>query len=134
MRSMTRLLAVLALVLAAAPALAANTGFLTEIDDLPLPPGFLELPGGTLFDAPQGRIVEATVEGSMLEVEARSFYDETLPELGWTRTGPDEYRRDKEVLHLEITTNGMQIDIHFSLVPIKTASAPPAADDKGEKP
>ena len=130
---------IVAMVLAVAPlvsipAFADDAKFLAEIDDLPLPPGFVELPGGTLFDAPQGRIVEATVQGRMLEVEARSFYDETLPELGWTRTGSDEYRRDKEVLHLEITTNGMQIDIHFSLAPIKTASAPPAADDKGEKP
>jgi hypothetical protein len=114
------------------PALAADPGFLAEIDDLPLPPGFVELPGGTLFEAPQGRIVEATIEGTMLEVEARQFYDETLPQLGWSHAGSDEYRRDKEVLRFAITTQGMQVDIHFSLAPIKASGA--GGDDKGVKP
>lgn len=119
------------LVLLATPALAADPGFLAEIDDLPLAPGLVEVPGGTLFDAPQGRIVEANATGTMLEVELRTFYDETLPQLGWKRTGTDEYRRDKEALHFEITTAGMQINIHFSLTPLKPAGA--ATDDKGAK-
>jgi len=117
--------------LLATPVLAAGPGFLAEIDDLPLAPGLTELPGGTLFDAPQGRIVEANATGQMLEAELRGFYDETLPQLGWKRTGPDEYRRDKEVLRVEVTTAGMEINIHFSLAPIKSAGA--AAEDKGAK-
>jgi hypothetical protein len=121
-----------ALAWAATPALAADSSYLVEVDDLPLAPGLIELPGGTLFESPQGRIVEANAQGEMLEVELRSFYDETLPQLGWTQTAPDEYRRDKEVLRFEITTNGMLVNIHFSLTPYKAPGA--TADDKGEKP
>jgi len=129
MRSILSLIA--ALILFAGPAQAADGAFLKEIDDLPLPPGFVELPGGTLFEAPQGRIVEANAEGTMLEVEARSFYDETLPQLGWARTGADEYRSEKEVLRLEFTINGMEITIHYSVAPAKNAAA--KSDDKGAK-
>ena len=128
MRSVLRIAAILVAI--ARPAFAADGKFLAEIDDLPLPPGFVEQPGGTLLEEPTGRIVEATIAGAMLEVEARSFYDETLPELGWTRTGPDEYRRDKEMLHFDIATQGMQLTIHFSLAPFKGAQA---GDDKGAK-
>ena len=127
MRTILRLGAALAFL--TTPALAAEGGFLKEVDDLPLPAGFVELPGGTLFEAPQGRIVEATVQGNMLEVEARQFYDQTLPELGWSRTGPDEFQRDKEVLRFEISLDGMRINIHFSLAPFKASGA----DDKGAK-
>jgi len=126
------LAAALALTLVSLPASADSGAFLAEIDDLPLAPGLTELPGGTLFDTAAGRIVEATAEGSMLEVELRSYYDETLPELGWTRIGADSYQRDKEVLRFEISTEGMRIRIHFSLAPIP--SGQPQAGDKGSKP
>jgi hypothetical protein len=116
-----------ALALLASPALAAGSGFLTEVDDLPLPPGFTELPGGTLFEAPQGRIVEANAQGKMLEAEARQFYSETLPQLGWTRIGPSEFRRDKEALRLDLTFSGMQVNIHYSLAPISSGAG---GDDK----
>jgi len=116
-----------ALLMVAAPVRAAGAKFLAEIDDLPLAPGLTELPGGTLFDAPTGRIVEANATGRMFEVEVRQFYDETLPELGWQHTGIDTYRRDKEVLTIAIATDGMEIKVHFSL-------APAGSGDKGTKP
>ncbi|HEY1723705.1 MAG TPA: hypothetical protein VGG27_20860, partial [Magnetospirillaceae bacterium] len=88
-------------VLLSGVAFADDSKFLKEIDDLPLAPGLVEQPGGTLFDSPQGRIVEATAQGSLMEVEARQFYDESLPELGWTPISSGVYRRDKEVLTID---------------------------------
>lgn len=114
------------------PALAAGPGFLSEVDDLPLAPGLVELPGGTLFDSPQGRIVEANARGNLLEVEARNFYDETLPELGWQLVGSDTYRRDKEVLRLDYS-EGMPMTVHFSLAPAQTAPAKDGKDSKSGK-
>jgi len=121
----------LALTLLTAQAMADNAAFLAEVDDLPLAPGLVEQPGGTLFDSPQGRIVEATAQGSMLEAEVRTFYDEALPQLGWTRVGPDAYRRDKEILRFEIATEGMRITVHFSLAPARSGQA--TGDEKGTK-
>lgn len=127
-------LAVLALaaIILWTPALAADQRFLTEVDDLPLAPGLVELPGGTLFDLPQGRIVEASAQGTMLEVEARSFYDETLPELGWQIVADDQYRRDKEILRIEYS-EGLPMTVHFSLTPARNAAAKDGKNGKDDK-
>ena len=112
---------------------ADATAFLKEVDDLPLAPGLIEQPGGTLFDAPQGRIVEASAEGRLLEVEARQFYDESLPQLGWTQTGSSTYRRDKEVLRIEYS-EGMPMIVHFSLAPAKAGDKDKSQDKVKDQP
>jgi len=115
-----------------APVRAGDSGFLKEVDDLPLAPGLVEQPGGTLFDAPQGRIVEAAAQGRLLEVEARQFYDESLPQLGWTQVGSSTYRRDKEVLHIEYS-EGLPMVVHFSLTPARAGSDDGKDNDKGKE-
>ena len=86
------ILSVLATLLLSAPlvgtAAAANGTFLSELEDLPLPPGMAEAPGGVLFDSPSGRIVEATAQGEMSADQVLAFYAQTLPELGWQKVGP----------------------------------------------
>jgi len=99
---------------------ASATTFLKEVDDLPLAPGLVELPGGTLFEEPEGRIVEASARGDLMEVVARQFYDESLPQLGWTQIGSSTYERDKERLHISYS-EGMPMTVHFSLTPIASA-------------
>lgn len=108
---------------------AADSTFLKEVDDLPLAPGLVEQPGGTLFDAPQGRIVEASAQGSLMEVEARQFYDASLPQLGWTQVGSSTYRRDKEMLRIEYS-EGTPMTVHFSIAPVPSAEK----DKDKEKP
>jgi hypothetical protein len=108
---------------------AADTAFLKEVDDLPLAPGLVEVPGGTLFDAAQGRIVEASAQGRLMEIEVRQFYDESLPQLGWTQVGSSTYRRDKEELHIDYT-EGMPMTVHFSLAPAKAAAGKDKDKDK----
>jgi hypothetical protein len=124
-------LAVVVGVLMGTPVFAADQAFLKEVDDLPLAPGLVEQPGGTLFDSPQGRIVEASAQGQLLEVEVRQFYDETLPQLGWAQIGSSVYRRDKEVLRIGYS-EGMPMVVHFSLAPLK-AAADKDGKDKGDK-
>ena len=66
----------------AAPAYA-QAGYFSAIEDLPIPPGFVEqaaLPG---FEGGEGRIVLAQAEGAPSGLEVRDFYYETLPQLGW---------------------------------------------------
>ncbi len=100
--------ALLALALTPGPALAENA-FLAGVEDLPLMPGLAEVAGAaTVFDAPQGRIVESYAAGTVMVAEIRSFYAQTLPQLGWIavdagQSGPLEFRREGERLTLEIT-------------------------------
>lgn len=116
-------------------AAAAEGTFLAEIDDLPLAPGLVEQPGGTLFDSPQGRIVDATATGRVSVEEVRIFYAQTLPELGWQRIGGSEYRRDKEMLRIDFAAGGPPLVVHFALTPRAAAGQPAAkdADKNGEK-
>jgi hypothetical protein len=108
-------LAVLAIALGPSWA-AAGSLFLVEFEDLPLAPGLAELPGGTLFESADGRIVEATAAGETGAMQVLAFYAETLPHLGWTKVGEAAYRRDNELLSIRIEV-GRPLTVHFSVVP-----------------
>lgn len=95
----------------------AGNAFLAEFEDLPLPAGLIEKPGGTLFEVPAGRIVEAQAEGTLSAQQVRSFYAETLPQLGWEKTGEATFRRDREQLHITIDDRRQPLAVHFSVVP-----------------
>lgn len=95
----------------------AEGAFLTELEDLPLAPGLAETPGGMLFDSPTGRIVEATARGDATAEQVISFYAQTLPELGWQKVGPSSYRRDNEVLKIDVEARKRPLLVRFSLVP-----------------
>ncbi len=98
------------------PALAAGA-FLTELEDLPLAPGLIEIPGGMLFDSPTGRIVEASAQGEIPADQVVAFYTQALPELGWQKVGPNSYRRDNELLKIEVEVKRRPLLVRFSLVP-----------------
>jgi hypothetical protein len=100
-----------------APA-AADTAFLAGVEDLPLMPGLAEIEGAaTVFDAPQGRIVETFAAGAVSADEIRAFYGQTLPQLGWIAAGPTEFRREGERLTLEITAAASTTTVRFTLAP-----------------
>lgn len=101
-----------------AAAHAGEEGFIADFDDLPLMPGFEEVPGlGVVFDKPEGRIVEAFARGRRSEAEVAAFYRETLPQLGWSAGDGHSYAREDEVLTLEFETTGGWLTIHFSISP-----------------
>lgn len=96
-----------ALILAAAPAagLAAegDRGFVTGFEDLPLMPGLTQVSdAGTVFDTPSGRIVEAYANGRVAAPDVAAFYARTLPQLGWQPVSDHRYRREGELLDVEI--------------------------------
>lgn len=100
-----------------AGAAGAAGSFLIEFEDLPLAPGLTELPGGMLFDSPTGRIVEASAEGNVAAQQVLSFYAQTLPQLGWETVGASAFRRDNEVLHIDVDGAHRPLAVHFSVVP-----------------
>jgi hypothetical protein len=97
---------VLLLGLLVSPVIAADA-FIAGTSDVPLMPGLRALSGdGTVFDVPGGRVVEAWAEGGMAREAVLSFYGATLPQLGWTATGSDRFRREGEVLRVEFPPQG----------------------------
>lgn len=115
-----------ALCVAAMVARAQEPAYLAELPDLPLMPGLTQIDeAGLAFDKPDGRIVEAYAGGAVDRQAVRSFYRETLPQLGWERAGGDAYAREGERLKLEFlgadggvgTGGGDGLTLRFVLTP-----------------
>lgn len=111
---------VMALGLHAARA-ADGAAFVSVIDDLPLMAGLEEVGEGVEFTTSQGRIVEATATaraGTALEqAQVMEFYAETLPQLGWRKSGTAKFAREGEVLELLFGTSAGRLTVRFSLAP-----------------
>lgn len=98
------------------PAIRADQAYLAEFEDLPLAPGLAEQPGGTLFESPAGRIVETTARGDAAPETVKAFYRQTLPQLGW-EPADGGYRRDGELLRIDIDGSQQPLTVRFSVVP-----------------
>ncbi|HLN24726.1 MAG TPA: hypothetical protein VK558_12150 [Patescibacteria group bacterium] len=107
------------LLIVAAPCAATAGSFLVEYEDLPLAPGLSESAGGVVFDTPTGRIVDAGAEGSAATSadQVLTFYAQTLPELGWEKVGDSSYRRDNELLRIDVDGHRHPLSVRFSVVP-----------------
>lgn len=93
--------------------------FLAGFEDVPVMPG-IEAAGSASvdFDSPGGRIVEAYASGSVTRAAVQSYYQSTLPQLGWTRTGPLEFSRAGERLSIELLGQS-PVTVRFELAPVK---------------
>ena len=101
--------------------LSAASKFVPGINDLPLMPGLTlwsETP--MVFDTPGGRIVEVFAIGKVPLTRIRSFYRETLPQLGWQPKNKNAFERDNETLKIELSEDGKgRRMVRFSLVPLR---------------
>ena len=97
--------------------------FLSVMEEMPLMPGLVEVTDAAVtFDDPSGRIIEAFVAGSVQVDAVRAFYAATLPQLGWARQANGEYRRDAEILRLDVSpapVGATGAGAHFVLRPAK---------------
>lgn len=116
---MFRLLSLLLalLVLGAVPAAAQQ--FVPGTEDLPLMKELAPVKGTDLvFDKPEGRIVEATARGKVKRKAVESFYDATLPQLGWkAAVSADTWTRETETLHLDFSGHDGDLWVTFTLLP-----------------
>lgn len=88
-------------------AAAADTTFVTGLNDVPLMPGLIPLGETLVFDKPGGRIAEAVfTSGRAGPDTVARFYADTLPQLGWQARGPGRYARENEELALHVTGSG----------------------------
>ena len=115
-RLLTRILVACWLGLIPHPSLAQ--AFFAEIDDLPLADGLAEqVDEGVVFESPGGRIVSAVAYGDRSPEAVARFYGTALPGLGWDRQSDGSYRREDEVLTLDISRDGARTAVRFRLVP-----------------
>ena len=106
------------LIVTAGSAVSEDAAFVSEIRDLPLMPGLIELSdAGLAFDKPDGRIVEAYARGSVEREVASAFYRRTLPQLGWRIAGSDRFEREGERLQLEFLEQPGALVLRFVLLP-----------------
>ena len=110
--------AALALTMPATAPLHAADAFVAGTEDIPLMPGLAPVDdAGVVFDTPQGRIVEAYAKGDTTRKAVLEFYAQTLPQLGWSAAGAAAYRREGEVLRLELYQEKGRLTARFYLSP-----------------
>jgi hypothetical protein len=89
-----------------AVAAAAEPGFVSGLNDVPLMPGLTPLGETLVFDKPGGRIAEAVFTGGTGPDAVSRFYADTLPQLGWRAKGGGRFVRETEELALHVTGAG----------------------------
>jgi len=94
--------------LAGAGAAYGQVSFFRAMPDVPLPPGAVEVSEPLSFDTEDGRFTVSFAGVGMPAEEHQAFYEETLPELGWTvlssRPGRIVYARGRDRLTLRFTS------------------------------
>ena len=99
------------------PGVAAER-FVDGFEDLPLMPSLTLIPEAAMaFDTVGGRIIVAAAEGQTTMDAVRAFYAATLPQLGWQRTGDDQWQREDEELTLEALDSRDGLVVRFQLTP-----------------
>ncbi len=107
--------------LVAFPAFTAQAqsapGFISVIDDLPLMSALAEVGEGVEFPTSQGRIAEATARGRVSEKDVLTFYNDTLPQLGWAKVSSGHFAREGETLELVFEVKDDMLNVRFALAP-----------------
>ena len=97
--------------------------FISVIEGLPLMPGLSEDADGAMsFDTANGRIAETIASGQVVPENVLGYYKGALPQLGWKRLTEKRYRREDEVLIIDITKDdggAVPVMVHFRLSPTK---------------
>ena len=96
--------------------------YLSVESDLPLPPGLVEeLDSSLSFNKLEGRIVESEARGKLSKDAVVSFYNTTLPRLGWKKHNTGGYLfswlRSGEVLQIVFVEKNNNLIVRFSITP-----------------
>jgi len=104
--------------LLAKTSVAADSTFLSALEDVPLMTGLTEAVEDTVyFDTPAGRIVEIFAQGTVKKELVLKYYQDSLPSLGWKRTPQGTYEREGEYLAVMVTMDKGNAVVRFALSP-----------------
>lgn len=104
---------------------AAKERFFEALYDVPIMDGMEEVPGeALLFDKPDGKIASATGAVSDSSIQKVSdFYAQTLPQMGWKKTSPDQYVRGQDRLTIRFEQRPGITAAFFTLEPAVAAAS-----------
>jgi hypothetical protein len=103
-----------------APAFA-ETAYFTQIEDLPIPPGLEETSDRVEMSDAEVRMLGASARGPGNAEQARTYYQRTLPALGWALSlgsgGENEtvYIRGREQLSLSFFQRAEELEVQVLL-------------------
>jgi hypothetical protein len=104
---------------------APDDHYANDVSDLPVFEGFaMKDDMNTVFDSPEGRIIDVVMEGDPArKTDAMTFYENTLPQLGWKKvSGKGEgmvFERGEEELTLSPETENHALLLKFSIRPME---------------
>lgn len=108
--------ALIALSVFTGAAVAEPARFLSAYEDVPLAPGLQERTGSVAsIEGPEGVIVAAEASGAADREAVLRFYQQTLPQLGWTRSG-ENYRRGRQSLVITARADASGLVVRYRLV------------------
>jgi hypothetical protein len=103
----------------------AQAAFLSDMEDVPLAPGLVELAeGSSTFPGRDGWVLSAVARGKAAPETVAAFYREALPALGWgAMPGEDlAFIRGREKLRLGLDPIApAELEVRYTLV-----AAPPS--------
>ncbi len=102
-------------------AYADDAKYMSGIEDLPLMPGLKQSPVAMPdFKHLFGHTVNTAATGDVSPEQVTSYYAQTLPEHGWVKVTPVEYRRGNDDLDIAVRSSHMSgAMVHFELIPNK---------------
>ena len=96
-----------------------HTAYVAGLEDVPLMAGLIPTHANDVaFDSPLGRIVIVHTEGALDRQSVLAFYAASMDELGWDRIGDTAFRREGELLRLELAQKGPLLTVRFTLSPV----------------
>ncbi len=96
------------------------------LSDIPLADGLsLEEGTDTVFDVPEGKIVEVNAFGALDLQEAQDFYKESLAALGWQPISGKQwhYKRGDELLEISFEDGEDDLQVKFRLTPSASSAS-----------
>ena len=111
----------------------ATPTYLQALSDIPIADGLsLEDGSETIFDVPEGKIVEVTTFGPLDIEEVQKFYKESLEALGWIPLSgkPWSYKRSDETLEISFEDGDEDIQVKFRLTPTAASSTSSTSQKK----
>ena len=99
--------------------LSAEQYFFSVIEDLPVMPQLVEDADAAIsFDSSTGRVAEVQANGLTSKDTVYVYYKESLPQLGWQPQANGSYRRENELLAVEVKVGlGGTVKVLFRLRP-----------------
>lgn len=97
---------------------SSGTAFLSGSEDIPLMLGMAVQESPAIFDKKEGQVLVSKAITHETTPAILRFYDQVLPNLGWTKLGMDTYRRKTQTLKIKIEKKENGQHVTFNLVEV----------------